>query len=453
MPYQVFKRDSQWAVCKINEDGEPMGEPLGKHDTEEEARAQQRALYASERKSHAVKMTDDGWIEGPGMPFGGPFNGKDVDGEFFSTKTNFAFDWFPERPLLYHHGLDKDAGISVVGRVKSWESKTDLGIWTKAQLETSNEYFEAIKELVRQGKLYFSSGTMRHLVKVNKSGEIERWPWVELSLTPAPANLLAEVEMTAAEKHFDVAGIKSAWDAAKAMLTTESRENLDDSDFAYIDSEGSRHLPIHDVAHVRNALARFNQTQFESEDAKEKAKRKILARAKQLGVEVSEEKSAELRAMSRAGMRNMTEGIAKRMGMSMSDSDMDAMMEDMEDMMDEPVQRIMSEMTDRLQAMQKQHKASNLDEILTVIKAVPFVSHAEIVTDMVASFSERTKDLQERRLKEGRAISAANRKRIQQCMETMRLAMTEMETLTAEPEQQAKAVLLLWQLKRLQLAN
>jgi hypothetical protein len=42
-------------------------------------------------------------------------------------------------------------------------------------------------------------------------------------------------------------------------LDPRQRAKLPDRAFAYIDSEGRRRLPIHDEAHVRNALARFNQ--------------------------------------------------------------------------------------------------------------------------------------------------------------------------------------------------
>ena len=95
-----------------------------------------------------------------------------------------------------------------MGRVKAWEIKADTGLWVQAQLDASSEYFEAIGELVRRGKLYFSSGAMSHLVRVDKaSGEIKRWPWCELSLTPAPANLYATLDLADAEKHFKAAGL------------------------------------------------------------------------------------------------------------------------------------------------------------------------------------------------------------------------------------------------------
>ena len=70
-------------------------------------------------------------------------------------------------------------------------------------------------------------------------------------------------------------------------LDTEDREKLRKDQFAYVDKEGGEHLPIHDEAHIRNAIARWNQTDFESETAKEEARKKILAAAERHGIEVS----------------------------------------------------------------------------------------------------------------------------------------------------------------------
>lgn len=72
-------------------------------------------------------------------------------------------------------------------------------------------------------------------------------------------------------------------------LDTRDREKLRKTDFAYIDRQGEGHLPINDEAHVRNAMARFGQTEFESVAAKERARRKIVSRAKRFGIEVSDD--------------------------------------------------------------------------------------------------------------------------------------------------------------------
>jgi class 3 adenylate cyclase len=65
-----------------------------------------------------------------------------------------------------------------------------------------------------------------------------------------------------------------------ARLKGKRRSGLPDRAFAYVDARGRRRLPIHDRAHVRNALARFNQVAFESDAAREQARKRLLNAAK-----------------------------------------------------------------------------------------------------------------------------------------------------------------------------
>ncbi len=67
-------------------------------------------------------------------------------------------------------------------------------------------------------------------------------------------------------------------------LTAKERRQLPDRAFAYIDSSGKRRLPIHDAAHVRNALARFNQVAFEDDAARDEARSRLLRAAKRHGI-------------------------------------------------------------------------------------------------------------------------------------------------------------------------
>jgi hypothetical protein len=67
-------------------------------------------------------------------------------------------------------------------------------------------------------------------------------------------------------------------------LTAIKKERLAASDYACpID----RKLPINDAAHVRNAMARFDQV-ISDECHPEAAKRRILAAAKKFGVDVKD---------------------------------------------------------------------------------------------------------------------------------------------------------------------
>jgi class 3 adenylate cyclase len=67
-------------------------------------------------------------------------------------------------------------------------------------------------------------------------------------------------------------------------LRANERAQLPDRAFAYIDSRGQRRLPIHDAAHVRNALARFSQVTFEDDDARDRARSRLLRAAQKHGI-------------------------------------------------------------------------------------------------------------------------------------------------------------------------
>ncbi len=450
---------------------------------------------------HAVKMADgrDDILEGLGIPSGGPHNGRDVEGEYFTKSTDLCLDWFGpgDRPLLYHHGLDADAQTTVVGRVTDYKA-VDAGTWTQVQLDRQSEYFDAITQLVKAGKLYFSSGAMAHLVQRKKSGEITRWPWIELSLTPTPANLLAELDFATAEKHFDAAGVKSAkLDELKATLTAAQKRKLPDSDFAYIDSDGGRHLPMHDEAHVRAALSRFNQTQFESPTARAAARRKLMARAKKLGVDVSDKsgKSWTFEFMGAAdcaddcceGYKALPDGptmmndddggpypegsyedladdIARALRMQTNAyafvvatfpgyalvrcADDDADVDDYGWPSDMAYFRVSYDLDadgePQLGEMEKVEPAmipaAKAMLALPQTDEAPLAIHAARLTDYAALVADHTKGVHDRRTKEGRVLSEPNRARLAQSAEALEGSLKAIRDLLSNPEPQtAKA--------------
>ena len=103
-----------------------------------------------------------------------------------------------------------------------------------------------------------------------------------------------------------------------AQLTETGRKHVARKNFAYVDKDGGEHLPIHDADHVRNAIARFNQTAFESVDAKERARRKVLAAAKRHGIDVAKDDEVAKRAdslkrvRSKRGMRGGKKVVSRR---------------------------------------------------------------------------------------------------------------------------------------------
>ena len=74
-----------------------------------------------------------------------------------------------------------------------------------------------------------------------------------------------------------------------AELDTADRKKLSKRQFAYVDKDGEGHLPINDESHIRNAMSRWNQTDFPSKSAKNAARRKILAAARRHGIEISDD--------------------------------------------------------------------------------------------------------------------------------------------------------------------
>lgn len=91
-------------------------------------------------------------------------------------------------------------------------------------------------------------------------------------------------------------------------LDASTRARLPDSAFAYIDSQGRRRLPINDVSHVRNALARFDQVDFEDDAARERARERLLRAAKKHGIVPLGFFDGQLRKARGASVRSLPRG-------------------------------------------------------------------------------------------------------------------------------------------------
>jgi class 3 adenylate cyclase len=91
-----------------------------------------------------------------------------------------------------------------------------------------------------------------------------------------------------------------------APLTAKQRAKLPDTAFAYIDSSGERRLPIHDPAHIRNALARFGQVHFEDDEARDRARVRLLRAAQKHGIMPIGFISSQLRGRKNLPTGNVT---------------------------------------------------------------------------------------------------------------------------------------------------
>jgi len=127
----------------------------------------------------------DGRVGGYLVVWGSPQQ-RDLQGEYFTPETDLALEWYAQRPVLYHHGLDGTLKGSIIGTIDTLRPDA-TGLWAEAQLDLRKRYVRTVLQLVERGVLGWSSGSLPHLVEVEDDGHIKKWPLVEGSLTPSPA--------------------------------------------------------------------------------------------------------------------------------------------------------------------------------------------------------------------------------------------------------------------------
>jgi class 3 adenylate cyclase len=98
-----------------------------------------------------------------------------------------------------------------------------------------------------------------------------------------------------------------------SRLKGRKRARLPDRAFAYVDARGRRRLPIHDKAHVRNALARFNQVVFEDDAALKRARQRLLNAAKKFRIVPVGFITGQLESERREGHRQATSPLGARL--------------------------------------------------------------------------------------------------------------------------------------------
>jgi hypothetical protein len=175
----------------------------------------------------AVKSLGDGKIGGYLVRFSTEKD-PDLSGEFFTAKTYFGPRNGDGADMLFHHGIPLKSGLEGLADYlfKPIKAKKDeIGIWVEAVLDKANEYEKAVLELVASGKLGWSSGTAKHLIRMGEGGEIKRWPIVEASLTPTPAEPRNGATAVKTLDEFlegeEPEAIRAAFDAATTERTYE----------------------------------------------------------------------------------------------------------------------------------------------------------------------------------------------------------------------------------------
>jgi len=144
-------------------------------------------MQADVAATTAVKaLSDDGTrIGGYLIVYGSPAQ-KDLQGDWFDPSTELGLGWYERLPMLYHHGADRAIGGDLIGVIDTLRPDA-VGVWAEGQLDKHHRYAKAVRKLVQQGALAWSSGSLPHLVQKDHTGHIKRWIVVEGSLTPTPA--------------------------------------------------------------------------------------------------------------------------------------------------------------------------------------------------------------------------------------------------------------------------
>lgn len=147
----------------------------------------------------------------------------------------------------------------------------------KPQVEKWMRYTPSLSEISLVDSPCLESATFNY-VKADGTGELRKFA--------APAG-----ESEALRAQFDRLA-KRVEQLAKAKKTKSvDGEDLPASDFAYVgdpDDTSTWKLPVHDEAHAKNALARFNQTEGIPADDKSKVARRLVAAAKKHGIDAKD---------------------------------------------------------------------------------------------------------------------------------------------------------------------
>ena len=163
------------------------------------------AFDAPRSRGGAIKATanDDGTVtlEGICLVFDLPQSGKaDLTGEYFTAETYFGANLASTKTLsvpalvdgMFHHGVPLDDTAEALALAEAilppvTLSHTAKGWLARLVLPMREQYEQDIADLAAKGALGWSTGSAGHAVRKTGEGQITRWPIVECSLTPTPA--------------------------------------------------------------------------------------------------------------------------------------------------------------------------------------------------------------------------------------------------------------------------
>lgn len=190
------------------------------------------------KASTEIKASGDMELDVLLVPFGGPENGKDTDGQYFDETTDTQHNIYKTIPAYYYHGYDPNGnpqGNPEVIGMMHYDHTDAKGHWYRAILDKASALAKRIWEAAKNGLARASSGSIPHIIRDKPNGHIDKWPVVEGSLIDEgdkrhPANAYAvalpvmkaryEALKLAIPSDLDDNGEQST-EAAKALVETD----------------------------------------------------------------------------------------------------------------------------------------------------------------------------------------------------------------------------------------
>ena len=165
----------------------------------------EREVETDKRMKADGEYVDTGWRV-LGVPYGGPIEGRDLDGEAFTSETDIWLKTGDQVNVTYYHGFDPDEMgekqkiPALIGKA-TYVGADERGHWFEPVLDGDEPLAQRLMK-ASITELRASSGAVSHLVRKGAGGLISVWPVGELALFDMnewrkPANDFAVIEAKA----------------------------------------------------------------------------------------------------------------------------------------------------------------------------------------------------------------------------------------------------------------
>ena len=267
----------------------------------------EREVETDKRMKADGEYVDTGWRV-LGVPYGGPIEGRDLDGEAFTSETDIWLKTGDQVNVTYYHGFDPDEMgekqkiPALIGKA-TYVGADERGHWFEPVLDGDEPLAQRLMK-ASITELRASSGAVSHLVRKGAGGLISVWPVGELALFDMnewrkPANDFAVIEAKAeviaeaipeAEESAVDAVEESVEAEQKSISTIPEEENKMDEE--KIVEESKAEEPKVDIKAIADEIRKSIVEELKAAPGIEKGERTIKAPAVVEGLGEKSYKSA-----------------------------------------------------------------------------------------------------------------------------------------------------------------